>query len=72
MSLPKLYELTKVILKQVINEGILDSILPYLVGYKKPSKTTSVYTPIIKKSNNESDVKKPASFGGISIFYLFK
>ncbi|XP_013167633.1 PREDICTED: uncharacterized protein KIAA1841 homolog [Papilio xuthus] len=51
-------------LNDVINEGILDSILPYLVGYKKPSKTTSVYTPIIKKSNNESDVKKPASFGG--------
>lgn len=51
---------------QVINEGILDSILPYLVGYKKPSKTTSVYTPIIKKvpSNTGTDVKKPASFGG--------
>lgn len=51
---------------QVINEGILDSILPYLVGYKKPSKTTSVYAPIIKKtsSNTSTDVKKPASFGG--------
>ncbi|XP_068623398.1 SANT and BTB domain regulator of class switch recombination [Battus philenor] len=53
-------------LNDVINEGILDSILPYLVGYKKPSKTTSVYTPIIKKSssNNVVDVKKLASFGG--------
>ncbi|XP_050353741.1 SANT and BTB domain regulator of class switch recombination [Nymphalis io] len=52
-------------LNDVINEGILDSILPYLVGYKKPSKTTSVYTPIIKKtpSNVSTDVKKPASFG---------
>ncbi|CAH0402873.1 unnamed protein product [Chilo suppressalis] len=53
-------------LNDVINEGILDSILPYLVGYKKPSKTTSVYTPIIKKapSNTTLDVKKPGSFGG--------
>ncbi|KAM3957862.1 LOW QUALITY PROTEIN: uncharacterized protein ACR2FA_008130 [Aphomia sociella] len=53
-------------LNDVINEGILDSILPYLVGYKKPSKTTSVYTPIIKKvsSNSTTDIKKPASFGG--------
>ncbi|XP_052757655.1 SANT and BTB domain regulator of class switch recombination [Galleria mellonella] len=53
-------------LNDVINEGILDSILPYLVGYKKSSKTTSVYAPIIKKapSNSTSDLKKPASFGG--------
>ncbi|CAH0696749.1 unnamed protein product [Spodoptera exigua] len=53
-------------LNDVVNEGILDSILPYLVGYKKPSKTTSVYTPIIKKvtSGTTVDVKKPASFGG--------
>ncbi|CAG9791276.1 unnamed protein product [Diatraea saccharalis] len=53
-------------LNDVINEGILDSILPYLVGYKKPSKTTSVYTPIIKKasSNTTLDIKKPGSFGG--------
>ncbi|XP_028030603.1 uncharacterized protein KIAA1841 isoform X2 [Bombyx mandarina] len=53
-------------LNDVINEGILDSILPYLVGYKKPSKTTSVYVPVIKKtqSNPTTDVKKPASFGG--------
>ncbi|XP_072939568.1 uncharacterized protein [Epargyreus clarus] len=53
-------------LNDVINEGILDSILPYLVGYKKPSKTTSVYTPAIKKSPStvSTDVKKPASFGG--------
>ncbi|CAH0713446.1 unnamed protein product, partial [Brenthis ino] len=53
-------------LNDVINEGILDSILPYLVGYKKPSKTTSVYGPIIKKtpSTTSTDVKKPASFGG--------
>lgn len=51
---------------QVINEGILDSILPYLVGYKKPLKTSSVYTPIIKKvpSATSADIKKPASFGG--------
>lgn len=50
----------------MINEGILDSILPYLIGYKKPNKTTSVYTPIIKKvlSTSTTDVKKPASFGG--------
>ncbi|XP_063896456.1 SANT and BTB domain regulator of class switch recombination [Helicoverpa armigera] len=51
-------------LNDVVNEGILDSILPYLVGYKKPSKTTSVYTPIIKKVPSGTDVKKPASFGG--------
>ncbi|CAB3246128.1 unnamed protein product [Arctia plantaginis] len=53
-------------LNDVVNEGILDSILPYLLGYKKPSKTTSVYAPIIKKtpSANTVDVKKPASFGG--------
>ncbi|XP_052738882.1 uncharacterized protein LOC112050728 [Bicyclus anynana] len=53
-------------LNDVINEGILDSILPYLVGYKKQSKTTSVYAPIIKKSptSSSADVKKPASFGG--------
>ncbi|XP_032527897.1 SANT and BTB domain regulator of class switch recombination isoform X1 [Danaus plexippus] len=53
-------------LNDVINEGILDSILPYLVGYKKPSKTTSVYAPIIKKSPSSSstEIKKPASFGG--------
>ncbi|XP_039751919.1 uncharacterized protein LOC120627868 [Pararge aegeria] len=53
-------------LNDVINEGILDSILPYLVGYKKPSKTTSVYAPIIKSTppNSSTDVKKPASFGG--------
>ncbi|CAG5047264.1 unnamed protein product [Parnassius apollo] len=53
-------------LNDVINEGILDSILPYLVEYKKPSKTTSAYTPIIKKnsSTNVNEVKKPASFGG--------
>ncbi|KAG6443089.1 hypothetical protein O3G_MSEX002666 [Manduca sexta] len=52
-------------LNDVINEGILDSILPYLVGYKKPSKTTSVYAPVIKKvPSNATDVKKPASFGG--------
>ncbi|KAJ0173314.1 hypothetical protein K1T71_011490 [Dendrolimus kikuchii] len=53
-------------LNDVINEGILDSILPYLIGYKKSSKTTSVYTPIIKKvpSNSATDIKKPASFGG--------
>ncbi|CAH2240432.1 jg6176, partial [Pararge aegeria aegeria] len=52
-------------LNDVINEGILDSILPYLVGYKKPSKTTSVYAPIIKSTppNSSTDVKKPASFG---------
>ncbi|XP_041972001.1 uncharacterized protein KIAA1841 isoform X2 [Aricia agestis] len=51
-------------LNDVINEGILDSILPYLVGYKKPIKTTSAYTPIIKKSPSTSaEVKKPASFG---------
>ncbi|XP_049879408.1 SANT and BTB domain regulator of class switch recombination [Pectinophora gossypiella] len=52
-------------LNDVINEGILDSILPYLVGYKKPTKTTSAYAPIIKKSSTTStEVKKPASFGG--------
>ncbi|CAH0595296.1 unnamed protein product [Chrysodeixis includens] len=53
-------------LNDVVNEGILDSILPYLVGYKKPSKTTSVYTPIIKKvpSGTTVEIKKPASFGG--------
>ncbi|XP_022831615.1 uncharacterized protein LOC111360045 isoform X3 [Spodoptera litura] len=53
-------------LNDVVNEGILDSILPYLVGYKKPSKTASVYTPIIKKvpSGTTVEVKKPASFGG--------
>ncbi|KAL4718953.1 hypothetical protein ACJJTC_005171 [Scirpophaga incertulas] len=53
-------------LNDVINEGLLDSILPYLVGYKKPTKTTSVYTPLIKKapSNPSMDVKKLASFGG--------
>ncbi|XP_063541605.1 SANT and BTB domain regulator of class switch recombination [Cydia strobilella] len=52
-------------LNDVINEGILDSILPYLVGYKKPTKTTSSYTPIIKKplSSTSTEVKKPASFG---------
>ena len=51
---------------QVVNEGILDSILPYLVGYKKPAKTTSVYTPIIKKVSSGAgvDIKKPASFEG--------
>lgn len=51
---------------QVINEGILDSILPYLVGYKKPLKTTSAYTPVIKKtsSTGTTALKKPASFGG--------
>nr|XP_034827909.1 uncharacterized protein KIAA1841 homolog [Maniola hyperantus] len=53
-------------LNDVINEGILDSILPYLVGYKKPAKTTSVYAPTIKKSPpaSSADVNKPASFGG--------
>ncbi|CAK1552368.1 unnamed protein product [Leptosia nina] len=53
-------------LNDVINEGILDSILPYLVGYKKPVKTTSVYAPIIKKTGPtaSSEIKKPASFDG--------
>ncbi|CAG4931660.1 unnamed protein product [Colias eurytheme] len=54
-------------LNDVINEGILDSILPYLVGYKKPLKTTSVYAPIIKKTSSNistTEVKKPASFEG--------
>ncbi|XP_045523567.1 SANT and BTB domain regulator of class switch recombination [Pieris brassicae] len=53
-------------LNDVINEGILDSILPYLVGYKKPAKTTSVYAPIMKKtvSSTSADIKKPASFDG--------
>lgn len=59
---------------QAINEGVLDSILPY-IGYKKPSKTTSVYTPIIKKtSSNAADIKKLASFGGktISAYRMIK
>ncbi|GBP35702.1 Uncharacterized protein KIAA1841 homolog [Eumeta japonica] len=48
----------------VFNEGILDSILPYLVGYKKAAKTTSLYMPIIKKPpSSGGDMKKPASFG---------
>ncbi|XP_053616837.1 uncharacterized protein LOC128678965 isoform X2 [Plodia interpunctella] len=52
-------------LNDVINEGILDSILPYLVGYKKPTKTTSTYAPVIKKASTSStDIKKPASFQG--------
>ncbi|KAG7303234.1 hypothetical protein JYU34_011701 [Plutella xylostella] len=52
-------------LNDVMNEGILDSILPYLVGYKKPVKTTSVYVPIIKKTTSTTnDIKKPTSFGG--------
>ncbi|KAJ8712923.1 hypothetical protein PYW08_008227 [Mythimna loreyi] len=53
-------------LNDVVNEGILDSILPYLVGYKKPNKTASVFTPIIKKvsSGTAVEIKKPASFGG--------
>ncbi|XP_075984076.1 uncharacterized protein LOC142981834 isoform X2 [Anticarsia gemmatalis] len=53
-------------LNDVVNEGILDSILPYLVGYKKPAKTTSVYAPIIKKTTSGTvvEVKKPSSFGG--------
>lgn len=49
---------------QAINEGVLDSVLPY-IGYKKPSKTTSAYTPIIKKtSSSVADIKKLSSFGG--------
>ncbi|KAI5634197.1 hypothetical protein NE865_13067 [Phthorimaea operculella] len=54
-------------LNDVVNEGILDSILPYLVGYKKPTKTTSAYAPIIRKasSTTSTEIKKPASYGGL-------
>ncbi|KOB64735.1 Uncharacterized protein OBRU01_23762 [Operophtera brumata] len=50
----------------VVNEGILDSILPYLVGYKRVSKTISAYTPTIKKFSSATsvDTKKHASFAG--------
>lgn len=52
-----------------MNEGILDSILPYLAGYKKPTRTTSDYVPIIKK-NSMADVTKPDSFSGIYLSLL--